>query len=797
MEIKELLERYRTSEKGLGQREAEERLEHYGYNSLEAKKVTLLHLVIRDFLSPVNLMVVFSSFIFFLVGQKLEGYFALLLFLVNFLITFSQEYKSEKELEELERKVEVDVSVKRDGKWKRIKALYLVPGDIIRVKVGETVPADAVIIEGKNILVDESPVTGESTPKEKGVGDEVYASSILRRGWAVCVVTRTGKDTKYGDVVHLVQTEKTRSNLERLITKLGKFLIITAAFLTPILFFYSYFLYHLPLSDSLIYSLTIFVSFIPAALPAVASSIMLNTSHKLGRKNILIRRLSSVFDIGTMDVLCTDKTGTLTRNEMKLDKVVVLKGSEEKVLLSAYASCDPESGDPIDIEIVRVVKERGMGKELKIVEFVPYDSVRKYSYAYVREGRKRVWVAKGSPEVLIKKLGVKRPDELDKLYEQGYRVLGVARGKEFIGLLAFYDPPLPDAREFIADLKALGISVKMLTGDSLKVAKKIAGEVGIEGPAINREKLEKVSKAHFDFLAGEYNIFAEIFPGDKYMIVSSLKKLGRRVGVTGDGINDIGGIKKADVGIAVFNATNATKSFSDVILTAPGLKQLVTAVKLSRKAIKRLENYVIYRIAEDLRYPFLLFLFFVIYSSPILSPIQVLLLKVLNDIPILSIAFDEVKPFEKPHRIDVTYTIPASAVLGLAGIANSLMFVFLLKLLGIPAPVIGSLLFLKLVLSGHFLLYVVRTREAFWFHDFPSRPLFIPTFATQLIGTLVVLFDLCLKSLVSLLWLIPFTWVYAFLWMNITDYMKVCIFRVRKRPGRDSNPRRGLDRPAC
>ncbi len=775
LKLEEVFESLHSSPQGLSEEEAQRRLKIYGENTVEREKHQLLKFLIRVILNPVNVMILSAALLSFLIGHIHDAYFILFLFILNVFIIFYQEFKSEKYLEELRKKLERHVEVLRDGKWKWIPARYIVPGDIVRLNAGETVPADIKIIEAENLLVDESAITGESLPVEKSVGDVLYAPSIIKRGKCIGIVVATGIHAKYGQLINLVQTTKSKSNLEKTILKIGIFLMILA-FTLIITSSIKLFLEGKSIYDILLFDLALLVSAIPTALPAVVSSILLVSSYNLAKRNILVRRLSSVFDIAQMNMLCTDKTGTLTENKIRLDKIVPVNATEEEVLKYAFLASDPSSGDPIDTAIAEKVKEKRIEIKEKVIKFEPYDSVRKYSYA-ILEGN--VVVKKGSPERLLEE--IKAPKEyydiLDKLYEEGYRVLAVIKNNELLGFLAFYDPPRKDAPIFIKELKDLGLKIKMLTGDSKKIAIKVAKEVGIEGPAISRKEMYRIAtKQHFDFIAERYNIFAEIYPEDKYRIVESLKKR-YYIGVTGDGVNDIGAFKVANVGIAVYNAVQAAKEFADLILTAPGLKQLVDAIKEARRGFKRIENYVIYRIAENIRFPFFVTLSLFLYDVK-LSPIFMLMLTILNDIPIIAVAFDNVNYSRKPCKFNLRTILIISLILGFIGVLNSLLYLFLIKRY-LPLELLEAFLFLKLLLTGHFLLFVVRTREEFWFQNPPKGVLLISTISTQIIGTLIILFLILeyYKANVVYLLLVLFTWIYAFLWMNITDFIKVLIFR--------------------
>jgi len=777
-ELEDIFKSLHTSRKGLSEEEARERLRIYGENSLEKKRKPYYNIV-RIITNPVNLMLIAAALISYLTGSAFDAYLIIFLLFVDGGITFYQEHKSERYLEVLRKKLEREVKVLRDNEWKEISSKYIVPGDIIKLEAGESLPADIKVIEAKNLLIDQSVITGESLPVEAKEGDTLYAPSIIKRGECLGVVTATGVHTKYGQLLNIIQSTKNKSNLENTVIKIGIFLMITALILISIFTVYFYYkgwsLYQL-----LLFSITLLVAAVPIALPAVVSSTLLYSAYVLAKRDILVRRLSSIFDISQVNMLCTDKTGTLTENKIKLDKIIPIETNEEEVIRLAYLTSDleEEGKDPIDTAVIEHAKSKGIDLSRDVIkEFYPYDSVRKYSYAILKDG---TIIKKGSAEKLLEETNSfeKYQKILDSLYEEGYRVLAVVKNNKVIGFLAFYDPPRKDAYTFISNLKELGLSIKMLTGDSKKIAIKVAKEVGIDGLAISRNEMYKIdTKQHFDYIAEKYDIFAEIYPEDKYKIVESLNKK-YKVGVTGDGVNDVGAFKVASVGIAVYNAVEAAKEFADLILTAPGLSQLVEAIKESRKGTRKIENYIVFRVAEEMAFPYLSALLPFIFGLT-LSPIFLILLKVLNNIPIMAIAFDKVEGSKRPYKLSLRNDLIASFILGVASIIFTLLYVFLFgKYIFANSSVFQMLLFLELLLTGHFLLFAVRTREKFWFREPPMGVLLWAILSTQIIGTIVIIFYIIqLKLSMLYLELVGLTWLYSIFIFFITDFIKIAIYR--------------------
>lgn len=777
--VKEILKSLHTSINGLSTKEAEKRLKIYGLNEIEEEKYSTIKFLIKTIINPINVMIFFAAIISYFIGHIYDFYIILALLLINIFISFFQEYKSEKYLKSLKEKLKMKVKVKRDGKWMEIDSKYLVPGDIIKIKSGDVILADLVLIEGKNVLIDESPITGESLPKEKEVGDKIFASSIVKRGKGIAVVVSTGIHTKYGKLINIVQKEKEKSNLEKNILKIGAFLLTSSLILISILTIKLLYLGY-DFREILFYDLALLVASIPSALPTVISSILLVSSYFLAKENILVRRLSSIFDLSQMNMLATDKTGTLTENKVKLSKIYPIKKDIKEIILYSYLASDPESGDPIDSAIKEAFEENGLKvpENIKIVKFIPYDSIRKYSEVIIEIEGKKHSIKKGSAEILLKEIkdSKKYFKILEDLYNKGYRVLALTFDNNLIGFLCFYDPPRKDAKEFIRKLKNLGIKIKLLTGDSKEVALKIGKEVGIGNKVVNREELHRISDQHFKYLVEKYDIFAEIYPEDKYKIVKELKNLGYVVGVTGDGVNDIGAFKVSNVGISVYNSVQAAKEFSDLILTAPGLKQLIEAIKKGREAFIRLENYIIYRISENIRFPIFTILLTLLLGIRI-PPLFLLLLTILNDIPILAIAFDKVSYSEKPERFYLKKIITISGILGIIGTITSSIYLYLIyKVLSLKH--IEILLFLKLLLTGHFLLFVIRSRDSYWLYNPPKGILLYSTVGTQIVGSFIVYLILAniLCPLYSFL-IILFTWIYSLICLQINDIIKVCLYK--------------------
>ncbi len=836
--------------KGLSSQEVENRLRKFGLNEIPEKEEPLWHRIFRRFWGPIPWMIEIAAVLSVLV-QKWEDFTIItILLLVNALVDFWQENKALSALKVLKQKLAKKALVLRDGKWQEIESKYLVPGDIIKLKIGDIIPADVKLLEGDFILIDQSALTGESLPVSKGKGDTAYSNSIVKQGEMIAVVITTGMNTYFGKTVKLVvKAEKEeRSHFKEMVIKIGNLLITMALILIFLMI-----LVELKRGTNWIeltrFSLVLLVASIPVALPAVLTVTMAIGAIYLAKKQVIVRRLASIEELAGIDILCCDKTGTLTKNQMTIATPFTIKDfkSEDLMFFAALTSKE-ENKDPIETPIFDWLKEHNLYEKIKNCiqkRFIPFDPVRKRTEAWIQCGEKEWIVTKGAPQVILKLCEAKEIDQKDILKkieefaENGFRTIGVAYKKpeektfHFIGLIPLFDPPREDSKKAIEMAQNYGVKVKMVTGDNLAIAKYIARILGIgekiysakelkgetyEEYAIlakviskaflkveknlSEEEAEKKAKKIAELVEKELeekklpigivkqheseiikiieeaNGFAEVFPEDKYFIVEKLQKAGHVVGMTGDGVNDAPALRKADAGIAVSNATDAARAAASLVLLSPGLMVIIKAIRIARQIFGRMESYTIYRIAETIRIATFMVLSIVIFRFYPVTPIMIIILALLNDLPILTIAYDNVSISKKPVRWDLYEISIMSFWLGIAGVISSFtLYVLLKKYWNLPPDLIQSIIFAKLAVAGHGTIYNTRIKNWFWRKPWPSPILWIATFGTRVVGTFIAVYGFDLVTPIGWGWAL-FVWGYAMIWFVFNDIVKMGVLKM-------------------
>ncbi len=801
LSVEEVLKKLGTSpEKGLSSEEAKERIKRVGYNEIPEKKIHPVIKFLRYFWGPIPWMIEIAAILSAIIHHWEDFYIIVSLLMINAIVGFWQEHKAENILEYLKKKLSVTARVLRDGKWEVIPARELVPGDIIRLRLGDIVPADAKLIEGEYLMVDESVLTGESIPVEKKVGDVVYSGSLVKRGEMTAVVIATGLNTFFGKTVQLVQTARTVSKYQKLIVRIGNYLIMLTIILVAIMVLVE--LHRgMPILNLIRFALVLTVAAIPAALPAVLSITMAIGAYELAKRQAIVTKLVAIEELAGVDVLCADKTGTLTKNKLTTkDPVPIAEWAKpEDVILYAALASREEDKDPIDLAVLGALEKMGIKDkyaQYKQVSFTPFDPVIKRTEAdIVGPDGKKFRVAKGAPQVIMNlcKVPEDLAEKIKKIVDEhavhGYRMIAVGKTDEqgkwqFVGLIPLFDPPREDSAETIKFLKENGIRVKMITGDHIAIAREIAKMLGIGTRIYTYDELAKASHADRERMIEEADGFAQVYPEHKYMIVDALQKFGHAVAMTGDGVNDAPALKKADVGIAVAGATDAARAAADIALLAPGISVIKDAIVTARKIFKRMYSYVVYRITETIRVLFFVTLAILVFNFYPITPVLIILLALLNDLPILTIAYDNVKIDNKPEKWNIPHILTLSTALGSMGVIET----FLLLWIGIEifhfSPVkqlamIQTFIFLKLAVAGHLTIFVTRTRGPFW-SIMPGKWLLISAIVTKGIATVVAIYGIGLAAGIPA-WLAGFVWGYCIAWFFVEDATKLGVYKAFER----------------
>jgi H+-transporting ATPase len=800
--ISELLKKLSSSEEGLSPSEAGKRLQLYGYNEVTERKASPVSKFLRYFWGPIPWMIEVAVILSAVIRHWADFWIIFVLLLLNAVVGFWQERKADNAIELLKQKLALTARVLRDGKWVQISSRELVPGDVVRVRLGEIVPADIKLMNSDGgdagyLLVDESALTGESLPVEKHAADVGYAGSIVRQGEMDALVVTTGSHTYFGKTAKLVEEAETKSHFQKAVVKIGDYLIALAVALVALIFLVALFRSE-SLLDTLQFALVLTVAAIPVALPAVLSVTMAVGAIALSKKEAIVSKLVAIEEMAGMDVLCADKTGTITKNELTVADVRHFEGfRDDEVLLYGGLASREEDQDPIDNAIITKTKTvqtiAGKLGSYKISSFKPFDPISKRTEATVDDtDGKRFKVTKGAPQVILslvvdrERIGTKIEEYVNAFATKGYRALGVAKTEErgdwrCVGLIPLHDPPREDSAETIKTAQSMGVNVKMVTGDHIAIAKEIARQVNLGGNFMPASNFTTKSDREVREIVEKSDGFAQVFPEDKYHIVEMLQDRGYIVGMTGDGVNDAPALKKADAGIAVAGATDAAKSAADIVFTRPGISTIIDAIKESRKIFQRMNNYAIYRIAETIRVLFFITASIIVFRFYPVTALMIVLLTILNDAPIMTIAYDNVKYSSNPEKWNMREILGMATILGLIGVISSFGILYIGNdVFHLTPQVIQSFIYLKLSVAGHLTVFVARTRRHFWSVR-PAAPLFLAVVVTQFIATLITVYGLLLPAMG---WnLAIFVWGYALLMFMITDFIKIPGYKLLSHAG--------------
>ncbi len=728
---------------GLTSGEVQERLGQYGPNILPEEKTHPLLMFLQKFWAPVSWMLELIIVLELAFGKYPEALIIFFLLIFNAAMSFAQEDKANRALLLLKDKLNIRVRVLRDREWSFLPAQELVPGDIIRIRMGDIIPADVELLSG-HLSIDQSSLTGESLPVEAEQGMKGYASSIVKLGEAFARVSATGKNTYFGKTAEILSTAKTPSHLESIIFRIIKFLLIFDAVLVLFVFIYSS-SQGLPIKDLLLFSLLILVASVPVALPATFTLATALGSQELARRGILVTRLSAIEEAAAMSILCVDKTGTITKNVLDVSSLRAYSPyTEEDLLALASVACEEATQDPLDLAILRAAKNsQSPFCEGTKTSFIPFDPEKKYAEGILRFQNRELRILKGAPTELLKNLPQEFSQEGDKLEEDGSRVLAVVASGSLVGFIALQDLPREDAEESLAEIRNLGIRVIMITGDAATTARSIAKKIGMGTTVLTREDVFQKPPSEM----AKADIIAGVFPEDKFHIISSLQKLGFICGMTGDGVNDAPALKKAEVGIAVSSAMDVAKASASLVLTKPGLIEIIAAVKTSRRIYQRMLTYTMNKIIKTLQIAVLLGLGLVLTNNFIISTLLIVLLLFANDFVTMSLATDNVSYSQKPDKWNIRHLSFLSAIFAACMIIFSFFVLFFgQEVVGMSLPEIRTLIFLTLIFTGQAIVYLVRERGHFW-HSRPSRWLIASSIADILIVCALALYGIFMAPL--------------------------------------------------
>ncbi|KAL7122416.1 hypothetical protein ACP275_01G044700 [Erythranthe tilingii] len=786
--VEEVFEQLKCTREGLTSDEGQNRLQIFGPNKLEEKKESKILKFLGFMWNPLSWVMEAAALMAIVLAngdnrppdwQDFVGIVALLF--INSTISFIEENNAGNAAAALMAGLAPKTKVLRDGRWSEQDASILVPGDIISIKLGDIIPADARLLEGDPLKVDQSALTGESLPVTKSPSDEVFSGSTCKQGEIEAVVIATGVHTFFGKAAHLVDSTNQVGHFQKVLTAIGNFCICSIFVGIIIELIVMYPIQHRKYRDGIDNLLVLLIGGIPIAMPTVLSVTMAIGSHRLSQQGAITKRMTAIEEMAGMDVLCSDKTGTLTLNKLTVDRNLVevfVKGlDKEQVILLAARASRTENQDAIDAAIVGMLADpkeaRAGAREVHFLPFNPVD--KRTALTYIDANGNWHRASKGAPEQILALCNSKEDvrkrvhSVIDKFAERGLRSLGVARQEvpertkeslggpwQLVGLLPLFDPPRHDSAETIRRALNLGVNVKMITGDQLAIAKETGRRLGMgtnmypSSSLLGQHKDESIASLPVDELIEKADGFAGVFPEHKYEIVKRLQERKHICGMTGDGVNDAPALKKADIGIAVADATDAARGASDIVLTEPGLSVIISAVLTSRAIFQRMKNYTIYAVSITIRIVFGFMLIALIWKFDF-APFMVLIIAILNDGTIMTISKDRVKPSPLPDSWKLNEIFATGVVLGGYLALGTVLFFWVMKdtdffsekfgvrsLRDSPEEIMAAL-YLQVSIVSQALIFVTRSRS--WsFAERPGMFLLGAFFIAQLVATLIAVY---------------------------------------------------------
>jgi len=763
---------------GLSGAEAAQRLEKFGANEVTEKQTPALWLLLKKFWSPVPWMLEATVVLQVVLGKRDEAVVIAALLIFNAVLGFVQENRANQALALLKKRLEIRVRVLRDARWQTLPSRELVPGDVVHVRMGDLVPADLRLLDGL-LQLDQSALTGEALPVDVAANQTARAGAVVKRGEATGEVQATGVNTGFGKTAELVRSAETASHLETLIFTIVRWLVLMDALLALVMLGFSL-VRHLPLVDIAPFVLMLLVASVPAALPATFTLATALGALELAKRGVLVTRLSAIEEAASMDVLASDKTGTLTQNLLTLARLQPVGSYNETDLLQwAALASDDATQDPIDLAILQLARERKVETADWVRQgFEPFDPANKRSEAVYAGPLGALRVIKGAPSAVLPLL-VESADMMAQVEQQGAdgaRVLAVAvdqngMGLRLAGLLALQDPPRPDSAQLVQSLHDLGVRVMMVSGDGAATAQAVAKQVGIGERVCPSDVLRATRVAKVT----DYDVFARVLPEDKFRLVEALQQQGYVVGMSGDGVNDAPALKRAEVGIAVASATDVAKAAASLVLTRPGLIDVLAAVETSRRIYQRMVTYTFNKIIKTIEIAIFLSFGFLLAGVFVVTPKLVVLLLFTNDFVTMSIASDQVTTPQRPQHWNVPRLLAGAGVLA----AMVLILSFSVFLLGmyvwhIPLSELQTVMFAMLVFTGQGNVYLVREHGHFW-HSRPGRWLMLASALDVLVVCALAANGVMMSPvpLAWLLWLLLVVIAYLF----VADFLKVWLWR--------------------
>ncbi|GAA5811692.1 hypothetical protein MFLAVUS_005133 [Mucor flavus] len=797
---------------GLSSTEVAERIEKFGLNELPEKRQNPIIKFLLYFTGPIAYLIEIACIIAAVVGKWLDFGIILALLLINALIGFIEEAKAESALDALRQTLALKTRCWRNSELIEINVKDLVPGDVIVLRIGDIVPADAHLLGlGVNgevnlteLLIDQSALTGESLPVSKKKGSTVFSSSIVKQGQNLAIVTKTGINTYIGRAANLIAITNEEGHFQKVIGKIGNFLIWSTIVLVLIVLIYKLVAFKgTPEGDWKVvlgHCLVLTVAAIPVGLPTVMSVTMALGAKQLATKQVIVKRLTAVEELASVSVLCSDKTGTLTLNELTFDEPW-LSGSytADDILLYSYLAAEPGANDPIEFAVRRaaegsleVLKNRP-AKSLdvpgyKVVAFSPFNPNTKMTEATIMDlsTQQTFRVAKGAPQVITRLAGGSDDavNAVNNLARRGLRALGVAKTLpgdldtfELVGMISLLDPPRPDSAETIRDCNILGVDVKMITGDQLIIAKEVGARLGMGRVILDSNHLVDPTKSEEEVTehCRRADGFAQVIPEHKYRVVELLQNKGYLVGMTGDGVNDAPALKKANVGIAVEGCTDAARSAADIVLLAPGLSTIIDGIKTSRAIFQRLRSYALYRITSTIHFLVFMFIVTMVYNWN-MPAILLIMICVLNDAATLVIAVDNTEISERPDKWRIGQLLTMSFVLAMMLTALSFAHFYIARdVFKVHAYELHTIMYLHISSAPHFVIFSTRV-PGYWYKNVPHWIFTVCILGTQVLALFLAVYGVFGEK--EEIRGIGYAWGFAILGVSLVYFMIMDVVKV-------------------